>query len=76
MDLNYLMHRQQVERSRAASATSEEARRAHLVLACEYERQIERLSGGRILFPGASADCPPSATSAGPAGATVRRLGL
>jgi hypothetical protein len=50
MDLNYLFHRQQVERSHADAARSEEARRAHLTLAGEYEQQIERLSDGRISF--------------------------
>jgi hypothetical protein len=50
MDLNYLLHRQQVERSRADAASSDEARRAHLVLASQYEQQIEELSGGRISF--------------------------
>jgi hypothetical protein len=51
MDLNYLFHRQQVERSRAGAASSDEARRAHLILANRYEQQIEELSGGRISFP-------------------------
>jgi len=50
MDLNYLLHRQQIERSRADTASSEEARRAHLVLASRYEQRIEELSGGRISF--------------------------
>jgi hypothetical protein len=50
MDLNYLFHRQQVERSRADTASSEEAREAHLDLASRYEQQIEELSGGRISF--------------------------
>ena len=50
MDLNYLFHRQQVERSRADAASSDEAREAHLVLASRYEQQIEELSGGRVLF--------------------------
>jgi hypothetical protein len=64
MDLNYLFHRQQVERSRADAASSEEARQAHLILACRYEQQIEELSGGRISFchqPDISADGPPLA---------------
>jgi hypothetical protein len=50
MDLNYLFHRQQIERSRADAASSEEARLAHLILASRYEEQIEELSGGRISF--------------------------
>lgn len=50
MDLNYLFHRQQVERSRAESADSEPARKAHEELAREYEEQIKRLSNGEITF--------------------------
>jgi hypothetical protein len=57
MDLNYLLHRQQIERSRAEAANSEEARRAHLVLASRYEQQIEELSGGRISFHRRVEDC-------------------
>ena len=45
MDLNYLLHRQQVERSRAETATSEAARKAHQELAQQYEGQIEALTG-------------------------------
>lgn len=45
MDLNYLFHRQQVERSRAEGAASESARRAHEELARRYEEQIEALAG-------------------------------
>jgi hypothetical protein len=51
MDLNYLFHRQQVERSRAQAASSEEAQQAHEELAREYERQIEQLSRGELSFP-------------------------
>jgi hypothetical protein len=54
MDLNYLFHRQQVEKSRAESAASEEAKQAHEELAREYERQIEALSRGDFSFPQAS----------------------
>lgn len=50
MDINYLFLRQQVERSRAEAAASEEARRAHHQLAAEYERLIERATRGRINF--------------------------
>jgi hypothetical protein len=50
MDLNYLFLRQQVERSRARAAASDEARKAHEDMAREYEREIERQSGGRIHF--------------------------
>ena len=45
MDLNYLFHRQQVERSRAEAASSEPARKAHRALARQYEEQIEVLTG-------------------------------
>jgi hypothetical protein len=40
MDLNYLFHRQQVERTRAATATNEQARQAHEDLARYYEARI------------------------------------
>lgn len=50
MDLNYLFLRQQVERSLAETAHSAAARQAHEELARAYEHQIERKSGGRILF--------------------------
>lgn len=51
MDLNYVFLRQQVERSLAEAADSTAAREAHEELARAYEKQIERKSGGRILFP-------------------------
>ena len=51
MDLNYFFLRQQVERSLAETADSTAARKAHEELARAYERQIERKSGGRIIFP-------------------------
>ncbi|HWJ38437.1 MAG TPA: hypothetical protein VNR86_06720 [Sphingomicrobium sp.] len=51
MDLNYVFLRQQVERSRAASAENAAARSAHEELARAYELRIERKSGGRIVFP-------------------------
>ena len=50
MDLNYVFLRQQVERSLAETARSEAARKAHQELARAYEKQIERKSGGRLLF--------------------------
>jgi hypothetical protein len=52
MDLNYLFHRQQVERSRADAAASEAARRIHEELAAQYERQIAALSEGKVSFLG------------------------
>ena len=50
MDLNYLCHRQQVERYRSESARSGNARHAHALLAALYEAKIERLTEGRIRF--------------------------
>jgi hypothetical protein len=50
MDINYLFHRQQTERSRADAATSDVARKAHEQLANEYERLIEDATAGRISF--------------------------
>ncbi len=50
MDLNYLLFRQQVERSRAMSATCEKSRRVHEALARHYEAMIARLTGGRVRF--------------------------
>ena len=51
MDINYLFLRQQVERSLAASCDNPAAREAHEGLARQYELEIERMSGGRIIFP-------------------------
>ena len=50
-DLNYLFHRQQVERSRAQAARTKEARKAHEELAKSYEEQIEQLTGEEFHFP-------------------------
>ncbi len=50
MDLNYLFHRQQVERTRAEAAQSSEARSAHEALARCYEAQINQATG-KIFFP-------------------------
>lgn len=55
MDINYLLARQQAERSRAESATTEAARKAHEQLASEYERMIEDATQGRISFVRAQA---------------------
>lgn len=52
MDLNYLFHRQQVERSKASTADSEAAREAHEELAKLYEDEIKRASDGKVNFPG------------------------
>ena len=51
MDLNYLFHRQQVERVKANSADSEAARKAHEELAELYEDEIRRTSDGKVSFP-------------------------
>ena len=50
MDLNYLFHRQQVERTRSEMAENEEARVAHEELAKRYEEQIESLTGDDYWF--------------------------
>lgn len=50
MDLNYLFHRQQVERSRATASANESARKIHEELATEYERQIVAMSEGKVSF--------------------------
>ncbi|HEY6047884.1 MAG TPA: hypothetical protein VIV07_02435 [Sphingomicrobium sp.] len=50
MDINYLFLRQQMERSRAKTATSPVARKIHDRLADEYERMIEQATKGRISF--------------------------
>ena len=50
MDLNYLLHRQQVERCRAASASCAAARRAHAQLAGLYEEAIERRTKAACSF--------------------------
>ena len=50
MDINYLFLRQQMERSRAATATSNVARKIHHQLADEYERLIEDATHGRVTF--------------------------
>jgi hypothetical protein len=50
VDINYLFLRQQMERSRARTATSNVARKIHDQLAREYERLIEDATQGRISF--------------------------
>lgn len=50
MDLNYLFHRQQIERSLARAAASEAARKVHEELAEEYERRIVAVSAGDVSF--------------------------
>jgi hypothetical protein len=55
VDINYLFLRQQMERSRAATATSHIARRIHEQMATEYERMIEEATEGRVTFATAAA---------------------
>jgi hypothetical protein len=50
VDINYLFLRQQTERSRARTATSDVARRIHEQLADRYERLIEDATKGRVSF--------------------------
>jgi len=50
MDINYLFLRQQTERSRAETASTDVARKIHEQLAAEYERLIEDATEGRITF--------------------------
>ncbi len=57
MDLNYLFRRQQIERSRAQTASSDAARQAHEELAAGYERQIKEQTAGEIMF---ESDAAPS----------------
>jgi len=51
VDLNYLFHRQQVERTMVDAAESDAARKAHEGLARGYENEITRATHGNILFP-------------------------
>lgn len=51
MDLNYLFHRQQIERTRSTTAQSKKARTAHEEFAKHYEEQIEILTGDDFRFP-------------------------
>lgn len=57
MDINYLLHREQIERIRAATAGCDEARRAHLRMADLYREQIE---GYRSAVAAASARRAPA----------------
>jgi hypothetical protein len=50
VDLNYLFHRQQVERTRSELAKNEEARAAHEELAKRYEEQIQSFTGDDYWF--------------------------
>ena len=50
MDLNYLFHRQQVERARTAAAQDDKAKQAHEQLARSYEAQIDQATDGEFAF--------------------------
>lgn len=63
MDLNYLLYRQQVERSMAQSAACLEARDAHAHLAALYEARIERATNGRLRFIPVAQRCRRSAAA-------------
>jgi hypothetical protein len=55
MDLNYLLKRQQEERSRATAAVCEASRIVHEAMAVQFENEIRRLTDGRVnLFASAS----------------------
>jgi hypothetical protein len=51
MDLNYLLLRQQVERTRAEAADCDQAKDAHEELAKRYEAIIYRKTDGNLTFP-------------------------
>jgi hypothetical protein len=51
VDLNYLFHRQQVERRRSETAETQKARIAHEELAKRYEERIETVTGDDYRFP-------------------------
>ena len=51
MDLNYLFHRQQVEKARAATSLTDEARQMHQQLARCYETIIDDVTGPDYHFP-------------------------
>lgn len=50
-DLNYLLRRQQQERSLAMAAASAKARKAHARLAQLYQKRILRMTMRRLSFP-------------------------
>jgi hypothetical protein len=51
MDLNYLFFRQQVEKIRASTAGSDEARTAHEQMARCYEMIINEATADSFAFP-------------------------
>jgi hypothetical protein len=50
MDLNYLFHRQQVERMRAAGAAVPAVEKAHAEMARRYEQVIDEETDGDFQF--------------------------
>jgi len=62
-DINYFFHRQQVERSRAATAPSAAARAVHRRLAQLYEEAIEQVTEGKVRFRRASVNRATRASS-------------
>lgn len=56
MDLNYLFHRQQVERMRAADASTPKVEQAHAEMARRYERVIDEVTQGSFQFGDAEAE--------------------
>jgi hypothetical protein len=50
MDLNYLLYRQQIERSMSKAASSSAARKIHDEFARAYEDRIHQYTGGRIFL--------------------------
>lgn len=51
VDINYLLYRQQVERSMAAAASNEAARKIHEEMARKYEQRIEQLTADVFSIP-------------------------
>ena len=51
MDINYLLYRQQVERSMAAAASNLAARKIHEEMARKYEQRIEQLTAEAFSIP-------------------------
>lgn len=51
MDVNYYLHREQVERMRADRAASDEARAIHREMAALYRARVEAYRGGTSLPP-------------------------
>lgn len=48
MDVNYYLHREQVERMRADRAASDEARAIHREMAALYRARVDAYRGGAL----------------------------